>query len=99
MKFEKLEISENGVSFREGFRKLQIPFEDISRAFIRVQEVNGKLCCGNAVFTYFRMVFVDRNGKEFADYICENEKAMDEALAYLHSLAPEIAIGYVKSGE
>ena len=94
MKFDKLEITETGVSFREGFRKKEIPFEKIARVFIRIHEVNGKLCCGSTVFQYFRMVFVDADGREFADFICENEQAMKDALAYLHGLAPQIAIGY-----
>ena len=97
MKFDKLEVNESGVSFREGLKKVEIPYENIARAFIRIHEVNGKLCCGSTVFQYFRMVFVDSEGKEFADFVCEDEKAMDDALACIHEYAPSIAIGVVNN--
>ncbi len=78
--FDKLRVGDLGVYFRDGFKTRFLPFDYIHRAFIRVQEVNGKLCCGKAVFSYFRMVFV-HDGKEVIDVISENEKAMDDALA------------------
>ena len=59
----------------------------------RVQEVNGKLCCGNTILQYFRLVFV-KDGKEFVDVISENETAMDEALALIAANAPSVKIGF-----
>lgn len=90
--FEKLRVGKLGVYFPEGLRMHAIPFEDIDRAFIRIHEVNGKMCCGTTVFQYFRMVF-KKGDKEFADYICENEEAMDNALKLIGENAPHIAIG------
>ena len=90
--FDKLKVGKLGVYFQEGFKLHAIPFEDIDRAFIRIHEVNGKLCCGSTTFAYCRMVFV-KDGKEFADYISENEKAMDDALAMIAENAPGIRIG------
>lgn len=51
------------------------------------------MCCGQANFNYFRLVFV-KDGKEFADVMSENEKAMDDALAEI--AAHGVAVGYVK---
>ena len=65
----------------------------LERVFIRIQEVNGRMCCGNTVFAYYRLVFVV-NGKEIADTISEDEKAMDDALALIKANAPaSLAIG------
>ena len=94
--FEKLKIGNLGVYFREGLKMRCIPYSDMDSVFIRIHEVNGKLCCGSTVFQYFRMVFV-KDGKEFADYICENEKAMDDALKEIGIRAPALRIGF--SGE
>ena len=90
--FDKLRVGDAGVYYREGLRTRFVPYSDMDQAFIRVHEVNGRMCCGNAVFHYFRMVFV-RNGKEFADMISEKETAMDEALAAIARKAPQVAIG------
>ena len=90
--FDKLHVGRLGVYYRDGFRTRFLSYSDFDRAFIRVQDVNGRMCCGTAVFQYFRMVFV-RGGKEFADVMSENERAMDDALARIHVLSPETAIG------
>ena len=90
--FDKLRVGDLGVYFRDGFRTRFIPYEDMDRAFIRVHEVNGRMCCGNAVFHYFRMVFM-HDGKEFGDTVSEKENAMDQALAVIAAKAPNVAIG------
>lgn len=91
-RFEKLAVGKLAVYYREGFRTRAIPYGKMERAFIRVQEVRGRMCCGQATFAYFRMVFLV-DGKEIAEYISENEKAMDQALAKIHELAPDVPIG------
>lgn len=94
-KFDKLKVGSLGVYYREGFAVRYLSYRDFERVFIRIHEVNGKLCCGKAVFQYFRLVFV-QNGKEFADIMSEDEKAMDQALARIAELSPSTLIGYPK---
>ncbi len=91
-RFDKLRVGKLAVYYREGFRTRAIPYRRMERAFIRVQQVRGRMCCGEAAFFYYRMVFLV-DGKEIAEYLSEDEKAMDEALAKLHEMAPEVAIG------
>lgn len=91
--FDNLRVGKLGVYFRSGLRMRYIPFSYMDRAFIRIHEVNGKLCCGSTVFQYFRLVFV-HDGKEFADSISENEAAMNNALAQIAKNAPAVAIGF-----
>ena len=93
--FDKVRVGKLGVYWREGFRLRALPYGSFERVFIRIQEVNGKLCCGKAVFQYFRLVFV-RGGKEYADVMSEDEAAMDAALARIAELSPETQIGFVK---
>lgn len=90
--FDKVKVGELGVYYRDGLKMKYIPYDYMDRVFIRVQEVNGKLCCGKATFAYFRLVFV-HDDKEFADIISEDEKAMDDALALIAVKAPNTAIG------
>ena len=91
-RFEKTRVGTLGVFFPSGFGTKFIPYSCIDQAFIRVHEVDGKLCCGKATFYYYRLVFV-RNGREFADIMSENEKMTDDALAAIAKAAPQIRIG------
>ena len=93
--FEKLRLGRLAVYYREGFRVKAIPYEKMERAFIRVQQVRGRMCCGETAFVYFRMVFLV-GGRELAEYLSEDEKAMDAALARLHELAPQVPVGVEK---
>ncbi|MBQ8151255.1 MAG: hypothetical protein IJ070_00635 [Firmicutes bacterium] len=92
--FDKLRVGKLGVYFRDGLRTKYIPFDYIDRAFIRVQETKSRMCCGQANWNYFRVVFV-HGGKEFADYMSEKEKAMDDALAAIAECG--VTTGFVKA--
>ncbi len=94
-KFDKLRVGKLGVYYRDGFKTRCVPYDYMDRAFIRIQEVNGRLCCGNTTLAYCRMVFV-HDGREFADVISEKEEAMDAALERIHAEAPAVAIGFIK---
>ncbi len=91
--FDKIRVGGLGVYFRDGFRMKFIPYEYMDRAFIRVQETRGRMCCGQANFYYYRIVFV-HDGKEIADCISEQEKEMDDALAEI--AAHGVTTGFVK---
>ncbi len=95
-RFDKLRVGSLAVYYRDGFRIKAIPYAKMQRAFIRVQQVRGKLCCGQAFFDYFRMVFLV-DGKEICDNVSEDEKAMDAALAKIREMAPEVPVGVVKA--
>ena len=95
--FDKVRVGRLGVYFRDGFKTRFLAYTGLERVFIRVQQVNGRMCCGSATFEYFRLVFV-ANGKEITDVISEKEKEMDAALTRIGELAPDLAIGFVKAG-
>ena len=92
--FDKVRVGRLGVYFRDGFKTRFLDYPSLERVFIRVQAVNGRMCCATANFEYYRLVFV-RGGKEIADAMSEKEKEMDAALARIHEMAPALAIGFV----
>lgn len=92
--FDKLRVGSLGVYFRDGFRIKHIPYDYIDRAFIRVQQTQARMCCGQANFDYFRMVFV-HDRKEFTDVLSEKEQAMDDALSEIASHG--VPTGFVKT--
>ncbi len=90
--YEKTRVGKLGVYYPSGFGVRYIPYNEVEQAFIRVQEVNGRMCCGKAVFHYFRLV-LRHGGKEITDIMSENEKLMDDALAAIAKNAPQLKIG------
>ena len=94
--YERLRVGELGVYFRDGLKTRYIPYGDMERAFIRVQDTRGRMCCGQASFPYYRVVFV-HGGKEIADYMSEKETLMDDALAAIG--AHGVPTGFVKEAD
>lgn len=90
--FEKLRVGKLAVYYRDGFKLRAFPYEQLEQAFIRVQEVRGRMCCGQANFAYFRLILVS-GGKEYDNYLSENEKLMDAALSAIAQAAPGLKIG------
>ena len=93
--FEKIRVGAAGVFLPHNLTVKYIPFSYIDNAFKRINEVNGRLCCGNASFYYYRLVLA-HDGKEFIDYLTENEKTIDDALRAIASADGRIKIGYEK---
>ncbi len=95
--FDRVRVGKRGVYFREGFKTRFLDYAALERVFIRVQGVNGRLCCGTANFEYYKLVFVS-GGKEVAEVFSEDEKATDAALAAIAENAPALAIGVPNAG-
>ena len=89
--FQALRVGRLGVYYREGFKTRFFGYEELDRAFLRAQEVRGRMCCGQAFFAYFRMVLV-ADGKEYDYAMSENEQLMRNALAAIHAAAPELPV-------
>lgn len=93
--FAKLKIGRLGVYYKENLRLKFLPFDFIERAFIRIHEAKAVTCCSCTSYNYYSLEFV-HDGREYKNVLSESESLMDEALAYIHELAPAVAIGYEK---
>ena len=93
--FDKVRVGRLGVYYRDGFKTRFMAYDRLERVFIRVQQVNGRMCCATASFEYYRLVFVS-GGREVGDVMSEKEAETDAALARIAALAPQLAIGFVK---
>ena len=91
-KFDAVRVGKLGVYYRSGLKTVFLAYPTLERAFIRIQEVNGRMCCGSTTFAYYRLVLI-RGRKEYAEVMSESESAMDAALAAIHENAPELPIG------
>lgn len=97
--FEKIHVGKLGVYYRDGLKIKLIPYAETERVFIRVQEVRGRMCCGSAIFAYFRLVFIVDGKEIICDQISENEEMMDAALAKIAENAPNVETGVKKAEE
>ena len=95
--FEALRVGKLGVYYREGFKTRFFAYEELERAFLRVQEVRGRMCCGQAFFAYFRMVLV-AGGQEYDYAMSEKEQLMRDALAAIAANAPSLPVGVPAKG-
>ena len=91
-KFDSVRVGKLGVYYRSGLKTVFLAYASLERAFIRIQEVNGRMCCGSTTFAYYRLVLI-RGGTEYAEVMSESEQAMDAALAAIHENAPTLPIG------
>ena len=92
-KIDCLWVGQLGVYYRDGLRRYCVPYARMERAFIRVQQVRGRMCCGQADFLYYRLVIVV-DGGEIDRILSEDGPAMDEALAAIQRAAPQVSIGF-----
>ena len=95
--FEALRVGKLGVYYREGFKTRFFAYEELERAFLRAQEVRGRMCCGQAYFAYFRMVLV-AGGREYDYAMSEKEQLMRDALAAIAANAPALPVGVPAKG-
>ena len=56
MEDKKIKLLEQEVEYKKGLKWYKLPYSDIKQAYLRVEEVNGKLCCGVANFDMFFLV-------------------------------------------
>ena len=96
-RFDCVSVGSLGVYYRDLLHVKFIPYACMERVFLRIQEVNGKMCCGSTVFQYFRLVFVC-GGREIADCMSENESAFRAALDKIRVAAPYLPIGVAAQG-
>ena len=47
-RFDKVRVGKTGVFFPYNLSIKYIPYKYMERAFIRINEVNGRMCCGKA---------------------------------------------------
>ena len=76
---------------RYGLKNVTLPYGELERAFLRVREATGKMCCGTACFADCYLVLVSA-GKELAEIRMEKED-VEAALSLLAERSPATAIG------
>ena len=95
---DALKLENDNLAYKSGFRWKQIPCQDILWAYLRIQEVKSKVCCGNVAFDLCQLVVWTKDKKK----IMINTPGREETLHFLELLKkenPSIDIKYSKEKE
>lgn len=91
-KQEKLKLGEKCLYIAHTLYTEYMPYEAIERAYRRVEDVRGKLCCGVITYEIHHLVMVI-DGKEVA-VLLESKDAAQKALEQIADKNPKAQIGY-----
>lgn len=91
-KQEKLKIGEKCLYIAHTLYTEYIPYEAVERAYRRVEDVRGKLCCGVTTYEIHHLVMVF-DGKETA-VLLETKEAAQKALDKIAEKNAKAQIGY-----
>ena len=95
MEDKKIKLLEQEVEYKKGLKWYKLPYSDIKQAYLRVEEVNGKLCCGVANFDMFFLVIKTKEEKQIK-LEAPSKEIVKEMLQFLQEKNPEIEIGFKK---
>lgn len=95
MEDKKIKLLEQEVEYKKGLKWYKLPYSDIKQAYLRVEEVNGKLCCGVANFDMFFLVIKTKEEK-LLKIEASSKEIVKEILEFLQEKNPEIEVGFKK---
>ena len=75
-----------------------LPYSQITRAWLRQEEVKARMCCATANFDQFYVVLSCADGRERRGRVV-NKDGGQRCLDHIAACNSEVKIGYVKPGE
>lgn len=96
MEEKKIRLDEQSIAYKRGFKWHTVSYEDIVNAYLRIEEVNGSLCCGVASFDmHFLMLKVKSD--ELIKIEVSSKESVKQILDELIQKNDKIAIGFNKN--
>ena len=90
---KRIKFNDQVLVYKKGFKWLTIPYDEITQAYLRIEEVNGRLCCGVANFDmYFLMLKTSSN--DLIKIECSSRERVKQMLEQLKQKNAEIEIGF-----
>lgn len=94
-KLGKARLGQEWIFFPKFSGTSYLPYSQISKAWLRVEEVIAKVCCGRANFDQVFLVIEDADG-QIRRAQMDTRSQGDAGLAHLTARNPDIRIGYYK---
>ena len=88
----KVRLGHLGIYFTRFAKTDYLPYEQVSRIWLRQEEINAQLCCGRAGFDQFYLVAQDKSSQIHQGQLL-NLALGKQALAELARLQPDIPQG------
>lgn len=95
---KKIRLDETLLTYKKGFKWITIPYKEITNAYLRIEEVNGRLCCGVASFDMHFLMLKTKSG-ELIKIEGSSTEIVKEILDVLSQKNSEIVIGFNKDND
>lgn len=92
----KVRLGERCLYFTRLSGTVCLPYGEVVWAYLRQEEVNAKLCCGQANFDQFYLMVQGSDGKLRRGQVL-TKQAGGQALEHIAARCPEAKIGYYKN--
>ena len=94
----KVHLGEECLFLRRFSGTSYLPYGQISRAWLRQEEVKARMCCATANFDQFYVVMACADGRERRGQVLD-KAAGQSCLDHIAAQNPSVRIGYVKPAE
>lgn len=94
----KIQLGERCLYFRKFSGVSYLTYDQISRAWLRQEEVKARMCCATANFDQFYVVMACADGQERRGQVLD-KAAGQSCLDHIAAQNPSVRIGYVKPAE
>lgn len=93
---KRIRLRENVIEYKKGFKWHTLPYEDICQAYLRIEEVNGRLCCSVASFDMF-FLMLKTSGDELLKIEAASKDIVKQILDEIRKKNGKTEIGYRKN--
>ena len=93
---KRIRFTDQNIEYKKRFKWLSLPYSEIIQAYMRIEEVNSKMCCGTANFDMHFLMLRTQSG-EFLKIPVTSRKLTEQMLDYLSKVNLNIEIGYKKN--
>lgn len=94
---KKIKLQDTHLEYKKGFKWYSVPYGIITNAYMRIEEVNGRLCCGVAGFDMHFLMLKTESG--LIKIELESREIVKAMLDELYNRNHQIEIGYQKPGK
>lgn len=95
MEDKRIHLRENDIEYKKGFKWYTLPYEALRQAYLRIEEVNGRLCCGVASFDMF-FLMLKTTGDELIKIEATSKDIVKQMLEEIKKKNDGVEIGYKK---
>lgn len=99
LKDNKIILKDDRISYKKLVNWSDIDYSDIVHAYIRVEEVSAKMCCGRANFDMIFLVLVLKNSDQPLKIQITKVDKGKEMLTIIKEKNPDAKIGLYKQSE